>query len=115
MGARHGVADFHSARDHLPVSHESAAHLSPVPSSSTSPALLGAMLTTLAGGIVLLFAFAIELPIAVLAIGLLLFVAGTVLAIVLAYWDARRSGTTVLRAIGRTFRFAFKWLLMMLP
>lgn len=87
----------------------------PVNDAQGSPALLASLFITLVGGVMwVLYAYTTVRDVIGL-IGAVLFVVGTVSAVVLTFRQARRLGTTWVRALGNTLKFGGKWLLLMLP
>lgn len=74
-----------------------------------------ALVATIVGGSILAAEFFWVLPTALGATGWSLFFLGVIVVFVCAAREARRSGTSIVSALGRGFRAAGRWLMEMMP
>lgn len=77
--------------------------------------LVLALVLTMVGGSVTAVGSVVDMPVLIGLSGLVLFLGGVLVALVLAYREARASNVSVLRAVGRAIKAGFQWIFMFLP
>lgn len=81
----------------------------------TTSLISATLATSLLGGTLLLVAELVSLPAALVGVGVVLFVVGLALALVVGFLDARREGHNLLRSLGHGFRTLWSWLWAVMP
>ena len=77
--------------------------------------LVLALVLTMAGGSVTAVGSVVDVPVLVGLSGLVLFLGGVLVALVLAYREARANKVSVLRAVGRAIKAGTRWFFYFMP